>query len=98
MTTTNTNTKTNGKVLPDLTSILAQLEALKAENEKLKQAKGSKYHPVLKVSAKGAISIYGFGRWPVTLYKQQMETLLGMGDTIKAFIKENNDKLTTKED
>jgi hypothetical protein len=92
-----TQTKTgNGKVvLPDLSTIMAQLEALRAENERLK-AKGQR--PItFKVSEKGALSAYGMGRFPVTLYKQQWLKLLAVSDDIKAFIKDNEDRLTTKE-
>jgi hypothetical protein len=74
----------------------AELEKLRAENESLKQRRrgGS---ATLKVSEKGALSVYGLGRFPVTLYKEQWQKLLGMADEIKAFIEENADKLKTKE-
>jgi hypothetical protein len=51
----------------------------------------------LRVSAKGAVSAYGLGRFPVTLYKEQWERLLAMADQIKAFIAENEDLLKKKE-
>jgi hypothetical protein len=51
----------------------------------------------MKVSEKGAVSVYGLGRFPVTLYKEQWEKLLSMADEIKAFIAENSDRLKTKE-
>ncbi len=73
----------------------AELEKLKAENEALK-ARGSR-SVSLKVSEKGGVSVYGLGRFPVTLYKEQWEKLLGMTDEIKAFITENASKLKTKE-
>ncbi len=73
----------------------AELEKLKAENEALK-ARGSR-SVSLKVSEKGGVSVYGLGRFPVTLYKEQWEKLLGMTDEIKAFIAENASKLKTKE-
>ena len=50
----------------------------------------------LKVSEKGAVSVYGLGRFPVTLYKEQWIRLLDMVDEIRAFIKENETKLKTK--
>jgi len=50
----------------------------------------------LKVSEKGAISVYGLSRWPVTLYVEQMERLLAMADDIRAFIKANSKSLTRK--
>ena len=72
----------------------AELERLKAENEALKNrgARGIS----MKVSEKGAVSIYGLGRFPVTLYKEQWQKLLDMADDIRAFIKENEAKLKTK--
>ncbi|MGI8741878.1 MAG: hypothetical protein ACR2NN_04790 [Bryobacteraceae bacterium] len=76
--------------------IRAELERLKAENEALKQGRrgGS---TSLKVSEKGAVSVYGLGRFPVTLYKEQWEKLLAMSDQIKEFITENKDRLKLKE-
>ncbi len=73
----------------------AELEKLKAENEALK-ARSSRAVG-LKVSEKGGVSVYGLGRFPVTLYKEQWEKLLAMADEIKAFIAENASKLKTKE-
>lgn len=73
----------------------AEIERLKAENEALK-ARASK--PLtLKVSAKGAVSVYGMGRFPVTLYKEQWERLLDMADDIRAFIREHAAELKTLE-
>ena len=76
-------------------SLKEELERLKQENEKLKQraSKGLS----LKVSQKGAVSVYGLGRFPVTLYKEQWKRLLDMADDIRAFISENEDKLKAKE-
>jgi ribosome-interacting GTPase 1 len=73
----------------------AELAKLKAENEALK-ARTSKGIS-LKVSEKGAVSVYGMGRFPVTLYKEQWLKLIDMGEDIKRFIQENNDKLKAKE-
>lgn len=50
----------------------------------------------LKVSEKGAVSVYGMGRWPVTLYQEQWTRLLDSGDTIREFITANKSKLKTK--
>ena len=50
-----------------------------------------------KVSEKGAISVYGLQRMPVTLYVEQWERLLAYADEVKAFMKENNAKLKRKE-
>ena len=73
----------------------AEIERLKAENAALKKpAKGTLS---MKVSEKGALSVYGMGRFPVTLYKEQWLKLLGISDEIKAFIAENEDKLKTKD-
>ena len=50
-----------------------------------------------KVSEKGAVSVYGLGRWPVTLYSGQMARLLDEADTIRAFMADNADRLATKD-
>ncbi|HVY91526.1 MAG TPA: hypothetical protein VHA14_02210 [Bryobacteraceae bacterium] len=73
----------------------AELARLRAENEALKQKRGGSTS--MKVSEKGAVSVYGLGRFPVTLYQEQWQKLLGMADDIKAFIEENKDKLKVKE-
>jgi hypothetical protein len=62
----------------------AELERLRSENAALK--KGASTGIRMKVSEKGAVSIYGMGRFPVTLYKEQWLRLLGMADEIRAFI------------
>lgn len=72
----------------------AELERLKAENEALKQKKTRT--AFLKVSEKGAVSVYGLGRFPVTLYKEQWVRLLDMGEDIRSFIADNEDKLKAK--
>ncbi len=71
----------------------AELERLRAENAALKSGGNLR----LKVSEKGGVSLYGMGRWPVTLYKEQWLKLLDMADEIRAFIKANDSKLKTKE-
>jgi hypothetical protein len=73
-----------------------ELERLRAENERLKQ-RGNRATS-MKVSEKGAVSVYGLGRFPVTLYKEQWARLLDMADDIRAFIKENEAKLKTKDE
>jgi hypothetical protein len=50
-----------------------------------------------KVSEKGAVSVYGLGRFPVTLYQEQWDKLLKEADNIRAFISDNKEKLKTKE-
>lgn len=72
-----------------------ELEKLKAENERLKNK--SIRGLSLKVSEKGAVSLYGIGRFPVTLYKEQWTKVLGMADQIEAFIRENEHLLKAKE-
>ncbi|MGE0631108.1 MAG: hypothetical protein AB7O96_01780 [Pseudobdellovibrionaceae bacterium] len=74
----------------------AELERLKAENEALKKKKAPGTLS-MKVSEKGALSVYGMGRFPVTLYKEQWLKLLGIADDIRKFIDENNESLKTKE-
>ncbi len=71
-----------------------ELERLRTENEALKQR--SEKGLSLKVSQKGGVSVYGLGRFPVTLYKEQWEKLLDMSDDILAFIQENEPQLKTK--
>lgn len=51
----------------------------------------------LKVSEKGALSVYGLGRFPVTLYREQWEKLLGMNDQIRQFIQDHDQELKKKE-
>ena len=73
----------------------AEIERLRAENESLK--KPARGQISLKVSEKGGLSVYGLGRFPVTLYREQWEKLLGMGDSIRQFIKDNDATLKKKE-
>ncbi|HUB09813.1 MAG TPA: hypothetical protein VMB50_22615 [Myxococcales bacterium] len=73
----------------------AELARLKAENEALK--KRSDRPGSLKVSEKGGVSVYGLGRFPVTLYKEQWLKLLDMADEIRAFLKENEGRLKVKD-
>ena len=72
----------------------AELERVKAENERLKSHRGRSVS--LKVSEKGGVSLYGLGRFPVTLYKEQWTTLLAMVDEIRAFIREHDAELKAK--
>jgi hypothetical protein len=72
----------------------AELERLRSENAALK--KGAATGITMKVSEKGAVSIYGMGRFPVTLYKEQWLKLLDMSDDIRKFIAANDGKLKTK--
>ena len=72
----------------------AELERLRNENAALK--KGAATGISMKVSEKGALSIYGMGRFPVTLYKEQWLKLLDMEADIRAFVAANNAQLKTK--
>jgi hypothetical protein len=73
----------------------AEIERLKAENQSLK--KPARGQMSLKVSEKGGLSVYGLGRFPVTLYREQWDKLLGMADEIRTFIQENDGALKKKE-
>ena len=73
----------------------AEIERLRTENEALK--KPARGQISLKVSEKGGLSVYGLGRFPVTLYREQWEKLLGMTDEIRSFIRENDRALKKKE-
>ena len=72
----------------------AELERLRNENAALKKGASSSIR--MKVSEKGAVSIYGMGRFPVTLYKEQWIKLLDMSDEIRAFIAEHEHELKSK--
>lgn len=74
---------------PEILAFKAERAALQAENAKLKAG-------LLKVSEKGALSVYGMGRFPVTLYREQWEKLLALDDAIRQFIVDNESKLTKK--
>jgi hypothetical protein len=73
----------------------AELERLKAENQALK-VKATRATSI-RVSEKGGVSVYGLGRFPVTLYKEQWLKLLDMAEDIRTFIAQNEAKLKTKE-
>ena len=73
----------------------AEVERLRAENKQLKDQRTRGV--TLKVSEKGGLSVYGMGRFPVTLYKEQWLKLLDMADEIRSFIRENDAALKAKE-
>jgi hypothetical protein len=75
--------------------VQAELARLRSENESLKQKRNSSVS--MKVSEKGAVSVYGLGRFPVTLYQEQWTKLLSLADEIKQFIEENKPRLKVKE-
>ena len=81
---------------------MASEEELKAEIERLRNENAALKKPArgqmsLKVSEKGGLSVYGLGRFPVTLYREQWEKLLGMADEIRNFIQANDASLKKKE-
>jgi hypothetical protein len=80
---------------PSQEDLQAELERLRQENEKLKQQRGPR-GVSMKVSEKGGVSVYGLGRFPVTLYKEQWLRLLELADEIRVFIRENEGSLKTK--
>jgi len=85
-------------VKSDTVSDLAkEIERLKAENEQPKIKSSRKQQLSCKVSQKGAVSIYGFGRFPVTLYREQWERLIDFIPDLVDFIEENRDQLSVKQ-
>ena len=86
---TNTNTKTNGMTAEQLAT-MSKEELIQLLQRK--EVSGGR----IKVSKKGAVSVYGFGRWPVTLYVSQWEGLFKLVDEIKAFIASNRSLLAEK--
>jgi hypothetical protein len=81
--------------MPTEEEMQVEIERLRAENEALK--KPARGQMSLKVSEKGALSVYGLGRFPVTLYREQWEKLLAMADQIRQFIQDNTNQLKKKE-
>jgi hypothetical protein len=80
--------------MPSEEELKAEIERLRSENESLKRPRGQ---TSLRVSEKGALSVYGLGRFPVTLYREQWEKLLAMADDIREFIVANDSVLKRKE-
>jgi len=74
--------------------LMAMIRKLQAENEALRNSQGGKL--TLKVSEKGGVSLYGMGRWPVTLYRSQWERLFKAKEQIEAFIQANRAMLKEK--
>jgi len=82
------------RILEDQTAALqAELARLRAENAALKERPAV----TLKVSEKGCLSLYGVGRFPVTLYPSQWQVVVANVDKITAFIADNKSKLAWKE-
>jgi hypothetical protein len=72
----------------------AEIDRLRAENEALRRSSSKGLS--LKISEKGGVSVYGLGRFPVTLYKEQWLRLLDMAEEIRTFIKANESQLKVK--
>lgn len=78
--------------------IQAELERLRKENEELRLKSATHSRALsMKVSEKGGLSIYGMGKFPVTLYKEQWLRLLDISEDIRKFIKDNDAALKSKE-
>jgi len=76
--------------------VQSELERLRAENAALKASSARRGSVSFKVSEKGGVSVYGLGRFPVTLYKEQWAKLLDLADEIRAFIKAHEAELKSK--
>jgi hypothetical protein len=75
-----------------------KLARLEAENQALRQQVERRPGQLrLKVSEKGGLSLYGLGRFPVTLYKEQWVKLLEHAEEIRSFLKDNDKQLKAKE-
>ena len=74
----------------------SEVERLRAENEALKASQRSSGTLTFKVSEKGAVSVYGLGRFPVTLYQEQWDKLLAAVGELRAFIDANRERLKKK--
>jgi len=83
-------------VLPNLAQENEQLRAMLAAQKELIEALNKPKALSMKVSEKGAISIYGLGRFPITLYRGQMERLISHAPQIRAFIETNVALLSVK--
>ena len=83
------------RVMPTEEELKTEIDRLRKENEALKRPTRGQIS--LRVSEKGALSVYGLGRFPVTLYREQWEKLLGIADEITNFIRENDHALKKKE-
>jgi hypothetical protein len=81
--------RTNGKAQPSYEELVAQIAAMQAQL-------ASKNTLKMKVSEKGALSIYGLQRFPITLYSEQWTRLLAAKDDILAFIEAHKAELSTK--
>lgn len=88
-------TTANGTIqAPDMAALIAECDRLIAENAKLKTQRSPSLS--LKVSDKGGVSVYGMGKWPVTLYAEQWVKLLAIAPQIQQFIQDNASSMTHK--
>jgi len=92
--TTRTTTVTTELLMSD-EDMRAELERLRKENESLK--KGAAKGISMKVSEKGGLSVYGLGRFPITLYKEQWTKLLDLSEEIRQFLTTHDAELKTKQ-
>jgi len=81
--------------MPTEDELRSELERLKAENEALRNRRSGVVS--MKVSEKGGLSVYGLGRFPVTLYQEQWLKLLDMADDIRTFIREHQTELKKRD-
>lgn len=78
-------------------AIMAEILRLRAENEALKAKASANDRPIsMAIAAKGGVSVYGLGQFPVTLYREQWEKLFTASSQIQSFIKANAKDLATK--
>jgi hypothetical protein len=89
------NESNRGEVLMAEDELQKELERLRGENAALRA--GRRAGITFRVSEKGAVSVYGLGRFPVTLYQEQWDKLLSAVDDLRAFIDANRDRLKRKE-
>jgi hypothetical protein len=85
------------KQIPDPRQV--EIDALRAElaAAKAAAATASVKRITFRVSEKGAVSVYGLGRWPTTLYRSQWEALADALPALRSFISENAGRLASKE-
>lgn len=81
--------------MTDDSNLKAELDRLRQENAALQ--KRATTGVSLKVSDKGGVSVYGLGRFPVTLYQEQWLNLLDMSDDLRKFIAANQNQLKRKD-
>lgn len=94
MTVTGSHGSDQGDQIAMLAELRREMAALKADNERLK--KNAQRKLTLKVSEKGALSLYGMGKFPVTLYREQWERLLDHSQEIRDMIEDNKHLLKLK--